>query len=212
MEGAYGDINSELREKMQQMYSMNERLVHLINNILNMSRIEKNRLEYHYGYVDVSPMIKEVIDELVFKAQEKKIKLAVKKMPELPAVYTDSDKLHEIITNLVDNAIKYSHKGTVRVSAEVGEEGKEVIIMVKDDGIGMTADEMKHLFEKFYRANAPGAPKETGTGLGLYICARFVQNMGGRIWVAETISGKGTTMAVALPTRPVDAQVESMKS
>lgn len=206
LEGAYGEVNATFKEKLEQMYSMNERLIHLINNILNMSRIEKGRLEFLCSYVNVPSIIDEAVSELMIKAKEKGLRLHFAKPEvELAKAYVDGDKLHEIVVNLVENAIKYSIKGSidVAVKTEAGRQGDEVVILVKDTGIGMTEVDTKRMFEKFYRAsNTLGVPRETGTGLGLYICAKFLDNMGGRIWVESSVSGKGTIFAVALPTKP----------
>lgn len=204
-EGAYGPLPKPIADKIDQMYVTNERLVHLINNILNMSRIEKNRLEFHCGRTDLDTIIKEVVFELALKAREKSITLEyVPPAAALPTVIADAEKVHEVIVNLLDNAIKYTPNGSIVV--RVGKQndgGKDwILVTVTDTGSGISAENRKRLFEKFYRADTPGTPWQTGTGLGLFICRRFMEAMGGKIELIESVSGQGSVFGVWLPIDP----------
>ena len=208
-EGAYGRLPKTAMDKVDQLYATNERLVHLINNILNMSRIEKRHLEFHCAPVDLEAIIKDVIFELAIKAKEKG--LALEYLPPVavrPHVLADQEKIHEVFINLVDNAIKYTSRGsvTVRVGQQDREDGRHGIsVSVSDTGPGIAAGDRKHLFERFYRGDTPGAPRQTGTGLGLFICRQFVEAMGGHIELLRSEVGKGSVFAVWLPT---DADAE----
>lgn len=203
-EGAYGQLPAAAKEKTAMMFATNERLVHLINNILNMSRIEKNRLEFRCSLTDTAAIAREVFEEVSIKAKEKGIQLKCETAPNLPRTFADSDKVHEIIINLLDNAIKYTVKGSVTLALSKRANGAEewVELTVTDTGLGILPDGQKRLFEKFYRVDAPDAPRLTGTGLGLYICKRFVDSMGGTIKYENGPGGAGSRFTVLLPTKP----------
>lgn len=203
LEGAYGKVSPALKEKLEQMFIMNERLVHLINNLLSLSRIEKNKVEYVCSYFDAATLTREVVDELQFKAKEKKLELRFKPPTEtLPKIYADPDKLREIIINLTDNAIKYTPKGWVEWTLRAGTGSEGVVFTISDSGVGMSEEESRSIFKKFYRASQEGQKREKGTGLGLFVCVRFAQGMGGRVWIERTAPKEGTTFAVSLPTSP----------
>lgn len=203
LEGAYGKVTPALKEKLEQMFIMNERLVHLINNLLSLSRIEKNKVEYVCSYFDAATLTREVVEELQFKAKEKKLELRFKSPTEtLPKIYADPDKLREIIINLTDNAIKYTPKGWVEWTLRQGTASEGVVLTIGDSGVGMSEEESRSIFKKFYRASQEGQKREKGTGLGLFVCVRFAQGMGGRVWIERTAPREGTTFAVSLPTAP----------
>ncbi len=202
LEGAYGALDGAMKDKMEQMYSMNERLVQMVNNMLNVTRIEKNKLEYVCAMVDVRLVIDQAVEEMAIKARQRRVEVAFVGRPEKPIeAFVDQEKLHEVLTNLIDNAIKYSEGGTIEVSARAASRRRGIMITVKDEGIGMTSDEARQVFQKFYRAREPGVLRESGTGLGLYICAMFTRSMGGDIWIDRTAPGKGTTFALVVPSR-----------
>jgi signal transduction histidine kinase len=203
LEGAYGNVVGPLRDKLEQMYSMNERLVQMVNNMLNVTRIEKNKLEYVCAMYDVRTVIDQAVEEMGIKARQKRVSIVFADRPDAPVgAYVDQEKFHEVITNLVDNAIKYSEGGVIEIRLKPAPKRRGVIITVKDEGIGMTQDEANQVFQKFYRAREPSVLRESGTGLGLYICAMFTRSMGGDVWIEKTSPGKGTTVALIVPTRP----------
>ncbi len=204
-EGAYGQLPQVVLEKLDQMYAANERLVHLINNILNMSRIEQSRLEFHCADADMRAVILEVAGEMKFKAKDKGLALEYELPPEgTPKIFSDPEKIHEILANLADNAIKYTEKGSVKLVGRLAREKGEdwFILEVIDTGMGISEEGKRRLFQRFYRIDAPGAPRQTGTGLGLYICKKFAESLGGTIVVTSTEVGTGTTFTVRLPVKP----------
>jgi len=203
-EGAYGKLSETVLEKIDQMYAANERLVHLINNILNMSRIEQSRLEFRCSDADLRTIIADVSDEMKFKVKDKGLILECDLPPVGTAkIYTDAEKIHEILANLTDNAIKYTEKGSVRIAGRVVQEGGEdwVVLEVSDTGLGISEEGRKRLFERFYRVDAPGSARQTGTGLGLFICKKFAESLGGKIVVTRSEPGVGTTFEVRLPVK-----------
>lgn len=206
LEGAYGKVSPKLHEKVGQIYETNERLIQLISNLLNLSRIEKGKIEYASKQVDVSELAGQVVEMLSMKAKQQGLALAFEAAKEHVEAHADPDKLREVLVNLIDNAIKYSKRGTIRVEASRDAEKGVAVLTVKDEGIGMTEEEAKKVFEKFFRVKSAETAGVQGTGLGLYICATFVRGMGGDIWIAETAAGKGTTMAFTLPLGPPAAK------
>jgi signal transduction histidine kinase len=205
-DGTYGKIGGQLMDKLQQVFDMNERLVHLINNFLNLSRIERGGFEFTCRAVDLGEVIGGVVSEMAGEAKTKGLKLSFRRPPKpVPEVWADVDKVHEVLTNIVDNAIKYTASGSVTADLSVAD--GEAVVRVTDTGVGMDADDLEHVFEKYFRRHKPDPTSQSGMsmGLGLFICASFIHEMGGKIWVEKTVPNRGTTIAFSLPFEPVGA-------
>ena len=114
--------------------------------------------------------------------------------------FADPDKLRDVLGNLIDNSLKYTEKGEVEISIKKGQIKSEVEIWISDTGMGIAPEEIHKIFEKFFRAK--NTAHQTGTGLGLYVCDRFVRGMGGTIWIEKSVVGKGTTFVFTVPTTP----------
>ncbi len=171
------------------------RLSRLVEDVLNVSRIEAGELKLNYEAVDAAKLIKQVLEE--FTARNVQRKLHLVRASDHAILWADLDRLHQVITNLVDNAVKYSSDDsevTLAVEAQAG----EGILSVSDHGPGIRVEDQHRLFQKFNRLEA-GDDKETyGYGLGLYLCRRLIEGMHGRIWV-ESRPGQGATFRCALP-------------
>jgi signal transduction histidine kinase len=203
IDGTYGKVSNKILNRLEQMYEMNERLVLLINNMLNMARIEKNRIDFGFSELDIVQVADQVVNELTYKAEKKKLELRIKRPArKVPTVVSDTEKLKEILVNLIDNAIKYTVEGHIEVSFRSDRKNGRVITFVRDTGLGMSDEEVVKVFEKYYRIHNPKIPKESGTGLGLYIVTKFLKGMGGEIWVEKTAQGEGTTFAFSIPYKP----------
>jgi signal transduction histidine kinase len=205
LEDAYGAVPGPIRDKLQQIYGLNERLVQMIDNMLNAARIEKRKIEYVVVRSDVLSAVRKVMEEMRIKAEAKSLTLKSATPNQPIMAYFDEDKLHEVLVNLVDNAIKYTDAGEVTVGvSEAATEGF-VAVTVRDSGIGMTKEEASRVFTKFFRAKE-AVIREPGTGLGLFICAKFMNGMGGEIGVVETEAGKGTVFGLKLPVSKPDLE------
>lgn len=171
------------------------RLGRLVEDVLNVSRIEAGELKLTCIEVDVIQVVNQVVDE--FTARNVSRKLHYMPGSIRPILRADPDRLHQVIANLIDNAVKYSPENSeVTVSIELN--GDKGIFSVSDNGPGIPIEEQPRLFQKFYRLDS-GDDKETyGYGLGLYLSRRLIEGMNGRIWVESSL-GHGATFRFALP-------------
>lgn len=167
----------------------------LIGDILDVAKLQEGRMSFNYETKDVSEELSAIVESFMKPAQDKGLQLAYERKT-LPPITIDQTRFHQVMINLVGNAIKYTPKGEVRVIT--GSESGKVIIRVSDTGMGISADDQQKLFQKFYRVKTEETQKITGTGLGLWITAQLVKAMGGSISV-ESIKGKGTDFIVTFP-------------
>lgn len=213
LDGTYGRIPAKITDRLKQMYEMNERLVLLINNMLNMARIEKNRIDFGFKDVRIDEVAAGVVAEMAYKAEQKGLELKLKPFDDdMPKVISDEEKIREILINLIDNSIKYTQSGLIEISFGLDRRHRLVIVYIRDTGAGMTEEDATKVFEKFYRIHNPNVPKESGTGLGLFIVTRFLKGMGGKIWIEKTAPGAGTTFAFQIPFKPPEKKPGTDKS
>ncbi|MGM0594129.1 MAG: ATP-binding protein [Pseudomonadota bacterium] len=191
----------EQRQTLQTIYRSGQHLLSLINDVLEISRIEAGRMELAEAPFDLHELLAAVTDVLRLRAEEKGLTLELRVAPEVPGyIEGDQRKLRQILINLLGNAIKFTDDGWVRLS--VGLESGRLRIDIADSGQGIGENERRHIFEPFQQG--PGDHRHEGTGLGLSISKEFVEVMGGRIQVTST-PGRGTTFTVHLPYRAADA-------
>jgi signal transduction histidine kinase len=167
-----------------------------VNDILWASRLESGRMSIAIERCDAAAITTEVVDVLRTRAPEG-IEVAVSKSRGLPQVAADPDKLRQILTNLIDNAIKYSPDGG-RVEVEMSRSGGRVRFRVTDEGLGIPPAEQDRIFEKFFRLDPNLTRGVGGTGLGLYISRELVTRMNGRIWV-DSDGRSGSSFLLELP-------------
>lgn len=192
-----GKITPEQRDIMKKGYDSNERMIELVTDMLDVARIEEGRFGFEFHYINPTTLIEKVIESYTVKAKEKQIDLAFKKGTVLPAVKADPARIELVLSNFLDNALKYTPiGGKVTVSAEIS--WGYIKISVTDTGIGISQPEKVKLFSKFFRgANAVRLQTE-GSGLGLFIVKNIVERHGGRIFV-ETEEGKGSIFSFTIP-------------
>jgi signal transduction histidine kinase len=198
LEGAYSSDEEKTREALKNVFSASERLVHLVEDLLNITRIEAGSLQYEPEGIDIKEILKELKSMFALKAQEKKLDFSVE-LPKqkLPLIYGDKVKLYEVISNIVDNAIKYTQRGFVKIMVE--QDNKILRIIVEDSGIGISKDLMKKLFVKFSRGSDSVKFYTEGTGLGLYVGKNLVEMQGGRIYAKSEGVGKGSKFVIEMP-------------
>jgi signal transduction histidine kinase len=200
LEGAYGKLDDKKQKPVERLYRSNKRLIHLVQELLGVSRLQMGRIELELEEVDLCKVAKSVVEEFSVAADEKGIELSAT-CPEggVPLVEGDAQKLRDSILNLVDNAIRYTNEGSVHVS--VNTEDSSVVVRVKDTGPGIEPGEMKALFESFQRGEVGRRHWAEGSGLGLYIAQEFVGLHGGRVWAESAGKGKGSTFCIRVPLR-----------
>ncbi|PJA01010.1 hypothetical protein COX75_01010 [bacterium (Candidatus Gribaldobacteria) CG_4_10_14_0_2_um_filter_33_15] len=201
LDGDVGELTDEQTEFLKKAYQSNERMVNLVNDLLNVTRIEEGRYLYNPEELDMIELIEKTIIPLKEIAERKNLKFEFLKPKEKEIkVRVDKEKISLAISNLVDNAINYTKEGKISIQFEYDSKDKQVKFSVKDTGIGISEEQQKRLFSKFFRGiNAIKAETE-GTGLGLFIAKNIIEAHGGRIWF-ESEEGKGTTFYFTLPLK-----------
>ena len=196
---------AQRRELLQDLHGQADRMERLIGDILAVSRIDSGRVSVELSRVDVAPVVQRVCDEVRPMLQGR---VLTSRIPEdLPPLLGEARKLHQILVNLVNNAIKYSEPRT-HISLNARSDSTAVRFEVSDQGVGIRKEHMPRLFEKFYRADDPAVRRTSGTGLGLYIVRSLVTMLGGQVHVRSRV-GKGTVFTVILPRAETVARPRS---
>lgn len=196
MDGMFGEVNDKMKENLQEVLNQADRLNGLVKDLLNVSRIEQGRISVEAKPINPDEVIPKIVERYKKSAADKGLEI-VYSVPASPLfIFADSGRYEEIMTNLIDNAVKYSLKGTVTISHS--EEGDMVKSSVRDTGIGMSAKERDRLFSRFYRVRNDKTKSIGGTGLGLWIIKQYTEKMGGKIYV-DSLEGVGTEFTVELP-------------
>lgn len=200
LEGSYGKLAPKQEVALNKAYLSNNRLIALVEDLLNVSRIESGKMDFKFDQWSLEKLCREVVDMFVLRAKDNKLGLEFQS-PEkpLPEVTIDGPKVREVISNLVDNAIKYTPKGGVRIRLEQDETNVRVI--VADTGIGIPASERPYLFAKFSRGKDISRLNTGGTGLGLYVGKNIIESNGGKIWAESDGEGKGSMFIIQLPRK-----------
>ncbi len=197
LDGDLGEVSPDQKALLEKSYLANERMINLINDLLNVARIEEGRYLYKPQPEDIGIIFSEVIELHKEKAERKKIEIIFKKPESLPKVLVDKEKIALAISNLVNNAIEYTLAGG-KVTVEIQKREKELLCLVSDTGIGIPKDQQSRVFTKFFRATNAMRMQTEGTGLGLFITKNIIEAHGGKIWF-QSEEGKGTTFYFSLP-------------
>ena len=199
-EKIYGKPPEKMGKPLENIYTSNERLIKLVNDLLNVSRIESGKMEMNLEKLSMEEMITSAIEELRNAAKEKNIYLKWEK-PEkpLPKVLIDREKMRQVILNVVDNAIRYTERDGVTIKLKI--ENLKFKIIVQDTGAGLTKYELSKMFESFSRGAAGTRLYTEGVGLGLYVAKRFIEMHNGKIWAESKGKDKGSTFYIELPLK-----------
>lgn len=201
LEESYGEVSGRVSQALKKVYRSNEQLIRLVDDFLNLSRIEEGKMEYHFAKASVEDVVEEVIDSLQENAKHKRLKLIWRKpVPPMPEITMDAGKIHEVIYNLVDNAIKYTQRGQVEILARKTNHALRIVVV--DTGVGLDEDEIATLFQRFRRAGRGSTVHVGGAGIGLYIAKYIVEAHHGKIWTESPGRNQGSTFFVELPLRP----------
>ncbi len=197
LEGATGEINEGQRKFLRMAAKNVDRLVHLTESLLDISRVEANKAEIKRELVDITNIAKEMIDSLKMQADRKKITLRNRCLDGLPRIYADRERVTQVFTNLLGNAVKFTPEGG-RVTVEVVDIGEDLRVDIIDTGEGIPADKFEIIFDKYARLDRAFLKGEKGAGLGLAIAKDIVKAHKGSIWV-ESELGKGSQFSFTLP-------------
>ncbi len=190
------DIPREQRSWVETIHRESKRLSAIVEDLLNVSRIEAGRLSLNIGPTAVLPLVKRIVQQLQLGHASHQLRVDSDGGPS--EVLADADKLQQVLYNLVDNALKYSPGGgEVLISARRGADNS-IVFCVRDQGLGIPQEEIPKLFTRFHRVERPETTGLRGTGLGLYIAKSLVEMMSGRIWVESKVN-EGSAFYVSLP-------------
>jgi signal transduction histidine kinase len=194
------------REALDAIDQSTTRLVELIDDLLDVTRLQGGRLEVHQEPHDLVALVRRVIRRMGVMTDHREVKIMAAADPVIACV--DAPRIEQVVSNLVSNAIKYSpNGGEVTVEVREDEAASDAIIAVRDHGIGIPAAQQPQVFGRFARADNAREMGIGGTGLGLYLSRELVERHGGRVWF-ESAEGKGSTFYVALPLRKDDADTD----
>jgi two-component system sensor histidine kinase VicK len=202
LEGDLGKITEEQRGFIQKTYQSNERMINLINDLLDVTRIEEGRYLFKPTLAYLENIVHFVINSYQGEAVRRKIKLEFQKPKEkLPKLTMDVEKMRLVVQNLIDNALKYTPAGgKVAISLKYSKKDKEIEFSIKDTGVGIPKDQQARVFTKFFRGANVMRMDTEGSGLGLFITKNIVEAHGGRMWF-ESKEKEGTTFYFALPVK-----------
>jgi CheY-like chemotaxis protein len=203
------DPNQAQLDYLNGIKQSSDSLLVIINDILDLSKIEAGKIELEQTSFSISEAVRQVYTIMQFKAEEKGLELKTSVPKHLPPVEGDSTRLQQILVNLVGNAIKFTEKGLVTISVEEEQKSKEQIQLaftISDTGIGIDQDRLEKIFETFEQAYSDTTRKFGGTGLGLSISKKLIELQGGKIWV-ESEKGKGSRFkfSIAYPRHIAEA-------
>jgi PAS domain S-box-containing protein len=200
LDGDLGEITEDQRNFIEKTYLSNERMISLINDLLDITRIEEGRYLYRPTLAGLEDITQFVLNSYKEEFEKRKIKcIFLKPTKRLPAVKVDIEKIRLAIQNLIDNAMKYTPvAGEVTVSLKCGK--KEIELSVKDTGVGVPKDQQNRVFTKFFRGVNVIRMETDGSGLGLYITKNIIEAHGGKIWF-ESEEGKGSTFYFSIPLK-----------
>lgn len=202
---AAGPITENQRKFLSVIKSNADRLAMLVNDLLDISRIETGRIRLNRQPIPTGEVVEDVVTALSKQAEEKNLTLTMDVEKDLPPVYADRDRLTQVLTNLVDNACRYTPEGG-KVTVTVHRVSDKVQVDVTDTGIGIAPKDQEKIFERFFRADHPVVQETGGTGLGLAIVKSFVEMHNGEIWLDSEL-GKGTTFSFTMPIAVLDEPV-----
>lgn len=201
LEGSLGPISEKARGGIENIFESSEKLVKVVEDFLNITRIELGRMKYDISVFDLGELAKTIIKEQEPTIKKRGLAIEYQSDDKAHQISADQGKVAQVVSNLLDNAIKYTPSGWIKIKAEnlppKGKAGKEMVrLSIADSGVGLTKENLDKLFNKFVRADDAGKINVTGTGLGLYVAKQMVEGMAGKVWVESAGVNQGSTFFV----------------
>jgi signal transduction histidine kinase len=196
LEGDYGEVSESVKQPIKTIFNSCENLVVIVNDFLDISRIEQGKMKYDLVDFDVVRAVSDVIEELRPNIEKAGLSINLKSDISECITHADLGKIKQVIGNLLDNSIKYTKRGEISLSVKSSD---KIIISISDTGIGIAPEDMSKIFEKFVRARDAFRTNVIGTGLGLYVAKQMIEAQGGRVWAESAGVGKGSTFFIELP-------------
>lgn len=199
LEGSFGAVPEQMRDAVDKIFQSSQRLAKIIDEFLNVTRIELGTIRYDFAKVDFRELVQAVLDENEPSIKASGLEFSfVTEGSGSGMISADTGKLRQVLSNLVENAIRYTPKGSVHMILTLGLPGNKLRLSVADTGIGVPKETMVHLFEKFSRAQNAAHVNTSGSGLGLYVAREIIKAHKGRIWAESEGEGKGTVFSLEL--------------
>ncbi len=199
-DGAYGEVNEGQLSALNMIISSGEHLLSLVNDVLDMSKIEAGRMSFYMEDIDLKPELQQAVETARGLIGERDTQLIVNIPHSLPKIHGDKRRLRQLFLNLLSNAVKFTNS---KIVVQVEHKDSHLVISVVDDGPGVPQDSVERIFEAFHQTPS-GVEQGTGTGLGLPISRYFAEAHGGKLWV-ESVSGEGATFYLSLPIARVES-------
>jgi signal transduction histidine kinase len=202
--GFFGSLNEEQKKWITKIETSSRNLVNLVSDFLDVSKLEAGRIDLKRQPVDLMNLIGDAVENYMAIAKNKRISLCSVVDPGLPQIFADPRRIEQVLGNLLSNAAKFTPEGGKIEVRACRDNHSGIRVQVSDDGVGISAEEMGSLFQKYCQTSSGMYSKHNGTGLGLVVCKMIVEAHGGKIW-AESQEGKGSTFSFVLPatTEPV---------
>jgi len=198
MEGLMDGVLPASTETYHQIYQEADRLNRLVDDLQELSRVEAGAYEMDLHAVKLSALVKTVVKRLGGQFEEKNVELTVDLPSDLPHVQVDGDRIIQVLTNLISNALRYTPAGG-QVTLHASRQGSHVHGIIKDTGVGISPEHLAHIFTRFYRVDKSRSRQAGGSGIGLTIAKYLVEAHDGRIWVESEGQGQGSTFTFTLP-------------
>lgn len=205
LEGSFGDMPIAVREALGKIFDSSKRLITMISDFMDISNIESGDMQYEFGDVNVKTVVEEVVADMRSDAERAKLSLVVtiegEDTNEPYVTIADAGKIRQVISNLVDNSIKYTPQGEVSVLLSKSRDKKKILFSISDTGIGMNKSTIEKIFKKFSRAEGVNKVYTEGTGLGLYVASEIIKKHEGRVWAESKGEGHGSSFYVELDAK-----------
>lgn len=206
-EEMFGELNEKQREAVNEIFTSTVKLQRLVGDILTTQKLDLGKLVFSQGDINVSELLYSIIKEFEPIAIDKKIKITTDFNGNVQ-IFSDKDRINQVLSNLIKNAVDFVSEDTGIITIGAKEGSKDVEFFVQDNGLGISPENQKELFKKFYQVDTSASRKRGGSGLGLAICKGIIEGLGGKIWVKSKEKVQ-TTFFFKIPKKPIKISVNN---